>query len=67
METNKPTRMKSVIERLLVVVCILSIQIIWGQETAKIYLSGKDFKHPVKWEFMCTDGANNETQSDKSK
>ena len=58
METNKPTRMKSVIVRLLVVVCILSIQIIWGQETAKIYLSGKDFKHPVKWEFMCTDGAN---------
>ncbi|GAA4294026.1 glycoside hydrolase family 2 TIM barrel-domain containing protein [Aestuariibaculum suncheonense] len=29
-----------------------------AQDTKKIYLSGKDFKHPVAWEFMCTDGHN---------
>ncbi|MCR8666812.1 beta-galactosidase [Aestuariibaculum sp. M13] len=29
-----------------------------AQETQKIYLSGTDFKHPIKWEFMCTDGHN---------
>ena len=29
-----------------------------AQESEKIYLSGKDFKNPVKWEFMCTDGHN---------
>ncbi|RNL84100.1 beta-galactosidase [Sinomicrobium pectinilyticum] len=27
-----------------------------AQHTQKIYLSGQDFKHPVKWEFMCTGG-----------
>ncbi|MFV0565984.1 MAG: glycoside hydrolase family 2 TIM barrel-domain containing protein [Flavobacteriaceae bacterium] len=30
----------------------------FSQETEKIYLSGQDFKHPVTWEFMCTDGRN---------
>lgn len=34
-----------------------------SQETKKIYLSGKDFKHPVTWEFMCTDGNNSKTWS----
>ncbi|WMI66284.1 glycoside hydrolase family 2 TIM barrel-domain containing protein [Aestuariibaculum sp. YM273] len=34
-----------------------------AQETKKIYLSGKDFKHPVSWEFMCTDGHNSKTWS----
>lgn len=29
-----------------------------GQQTEKIYLSGKDYKHPVAWEFFCTDGQN---------
>ncbi|MBO0324086.1 beta-galactosidase [Muricauda sp. CAU 1633] len=29
-----------------------------AQETEKIMLSGEDFEHPVKWDFMCTDGAN---------
>ncbi|MFD0990128.1 glycoside hydrolase family 2 TIM barrel-domain containing protein [Mariniflexile jejuense] len=30
----------------------------FSQETEKIFLSGKDFKHPVSWDFMCTDGNN---------
>jgi hypothetical protein len=34
-----------------------------SQETQKIYLSGKDFKNPVKWDFMCTDGNNSKTWS----
>lgn len=34
-----------------------------AQETQKIYLSGKDFKNPVKWDFMCTDGNNSKTWS----
>lgn len=29
-----------------------------AQETEKMYLSGTDFKNPVQWEFMCTDGEN---------
>lgn len=29
-----------------------------AQETQKIFLSGKDFRNPVEWEFMCTDGNN---------
>lgn len=43
---------------LIAVVCIGPINSMLGQQTEKIYLSGKDFKHPVKWDFMCTDGAN---------
>ncbi|MEN3323211.1 glycoside hydrolase family 2 TIM barrel-domain containing protein [Mariniflexile soesokkakense] len=34
-----------------------------AQETQKIYLSGKDFKNPVKWDFMCTDGNNSKIWS----
>lgn len=30
----------------------------FAQETEKIYLSGKDFKNPVAWDFMCTNGMN---------
>lgn len=33
----------------------------FSQETDKIYLSGKDFKNPVIWDFMCTDGNNSKT------
>ncbi|MBD0832592.1 glycoside hydrolase family 2 TIM barrel-domain containing protein [Aestuariibaculum sediminum] len=34
-----------------------------AQETENIYLSGKDFKHPVTWDFMCTDGYNSKLWS----
>ena len=34
-----------------------------SQETEKIFLSGKDFKHPVAWDFMCTDGNNSKVWS----
>ncbi|WP_434036503.1 glycoside hydrolase family 2 TIM barrel-domain containing protein [Formosa sp. 4Alg 33] len=33
----------------------------FAQKTEKIYLSGKDFKNPVQWDFMCTDGHNSNT------
>ncbi len=25
-----------------------------AQQTDKVYLSGKDFEHPVQWDFYCT-------------
>ncbi|UOB17780.1 glycoside hydrolase family 2 TIM barrel-domain containing protein [Abyssalbus ytuae] len=31
---------------------------VYAQQTEKILLSGLDFEHPVKWEFMCTGGNN---------
>ncbi|MFL1011680.1 glycoside hydrolase family 2 protein [Flavisericum labens] len=34
-----------------------------SQETKKILLSGKDFKNPVQWEFMCTGGNNSNVWS----
>ncbi|HEX9826165.1 MAG TPA: glycoside hydrolase family 2 TIM barrel-domain containing protein [Flavobacteriaceae bacterium] len=36
---------------------------ITAQETQKIYLSGKDFKNPVQWEFLCTNGNHSKTWS----
>ncbi len=27
-----------------------------AQQTEKVLLSGKDFEHPVQWDFYCTDG-----------
>ena len=47
-------------------ITLVSILLCWNgiaQETKKIYLSGKDFKNPVQWEFMCTDGNNSKTWS----
>lgn len=29
-----------------------------AQQTNKVYLSGKDFEHPVQWDFYCSDGNN---------
>ncbi|MTH16038.1 glycoside hydrolase family 2 TIM barrel-domain containing protein [Flavobacterium sp. LC2016-01] len=34
-----------------------------AQQTDKVYLSGKDFEHPVQWDFYCTDGNNSKTWS----
>ncbi|MCX2678596.1 beta-galactosidase [Galbibacter sp. EGI 63066] len=39
----------------------LSVAFVYGQQTEKVYLSGKDFKNPVQWEFMCTNGNNANT------
>ncbi len=36
--------------------CFFIIPNIKAQKTDKIYLSGKDFEHPVQWAFYCTDG-----------
>ncbi|WP_187775509.1 glycoside hydrolase family 2 protein [Flavobacterium johnsoniae] len=38
--------------------CFFIIPNIKAQKTDKIYLSGKDFEHPVQWDFYCTDGNN---------
>ena len=35
----------------------------YAQQTEKIMLSGKDFEHPVQWDFYCTDGNNSKTWS----
>ncbi|MEY4433866.1 MAG: hypothetical protein RLZZ44_2001 [Bacteroidota bacterium] len=29
-----------------------------AQQTEKVFLSGKDFEHPVLWDFYCTEGNN---------
>ncbi|MFA9186755.1 glycoside hydrolase family 2 TIM barrel-domain containing protein [Flavobacterium sp. FBOR7N2.3] len=34
-----------------------------AQETTKVFLSGTDFEHPVKWDFMCTAGNNSKQWS----
>jgi hypothetical protein len=34
-----------------------------AQKTDKVYLSGKDFEHPVQWDFYCTDGNNSKKWS----
>ncbi len=33
----------------------------YAQQTDKVYLSGKDFEHPVQWDFYCTEGNNSKT------
>lgn len=33
----------------------------FAQKTDKVYLSGKDFEHPVQWDFYCTGGNNSKT------
>ncbi|OXA98888.1 beta-galactosidase [Flavobacterium oncorhynchi] len=39
------------------------IQTSQAQKTDLIYLSGKDFEHPVQWDFYCTDGNNSKVWS----
>ncbi|MEN9907409.1 MAG: hypothetical protein RLZZ540_550 [Bacteroidota bacterium] len=34
-----------------------------AQQTTKVFLSGTDFEHPVKWDFMCTAGSNSKQWS----
>ena len=34
-----------------------------AQETKKVLLSGKDFEHPVQWDFMVTGGNNSKQWS----
>ncbi|SHH55832.1 glycoside hydrolase family 2 protein [Flavobacterium johnsoniae] len=43
--------------------CFFIIPNIKAQKTDKIYLSGKDFEHPVQWDFYCTDGNNSKVWS----
>lgn len=35
----------------------------FAQQTSKIFLSGEDFEHPLKWDFYCTDGNNSKVWS----
>ncbi|HQF48404.1 MAG TPA: hypothetical protein PLZ71_07080, partial [Flavobacterium alvei] len=35
----------------------------FAQQTDKVFLSGKDFEHPVQWDFYCTDGNNSKAWS----
>jgi hypothetical protein len=47
----------------LILILILSVFLTGAQETEKVYLSGTDFKNPVTWDFMCTDGNNSKKWS----
>lgn len=44
-------------------VALFSYQNSTAQQTDKIYLSGKDFEHPVQWDFFCTGGNNSQKWS----
>ncbi|APZ46075.1 beta-galactosidase [Polaribacter reichenbachii] len=47
------------IKRYLIIFITLFFSItVLSQKTEIIYLSGKDFKNPVQWDFMCTNGMN---------
>ncbi|MBK0369268.1 glycoside hydrolase family 2 TIM barrel-domain containing protein [Flavobacterium agrisoli] len=48
---------------LLALVTAVPCQKNWAQQTEKILLSGKDFEHPVQWDFYCTDGNKSKTWS----
>ena len=34
-----------------------------AQQTDKVFLSGKDFEHPIQWDFYCTEGNNSKVWS----
>lgn len=42
---------------------LFSYQNVAAQQTDKVYLSGKDFEHPVQWDFFCTGGNNSQKWS----
>lgn len=46
-----------------VLIVVSSTTICLAQQTKKIFLSGEDYKNPVSWEFLCTDGQNSNTWS----
>jgi hypothetical protein len=39
---------------------IITAQSNFAQQTDKVFLSGKDFEHPVQWDFYCTAGNNSQ-------
>lgn len=41
-------------------IAIVSVQNILAQKTDKVFLSGKDFEHPVQWDFFCSAGNNSQ-------
>jgi hypothetical protein len=47
----------------LVILSVFFTLNVGAQKTQKIMLSGKDFEHPVQWDFYCTDGNNSKTWS----
>jgi len=54
-------KIKYTLQKLFIVAIAVASQNIFAQQTDKIFLSGKDFEHPVKWDFYCTDGNNSKT------
>lgn len=44
-------------------IALFSLQNSTAQQTDKVYLSGKDFEHPVQWDFFCTGGNNSQKWS----
>ncbi|UKM63834.1 beta-galactosidase [Flavobacteriaceae bacterium GSB9] len=55
------TRLNEKLKALFFLFITLNSFSVISQETEKIFLSGKDFKNPVKWEFMCSGGRNSNT------
>src|SRR3954467_1701665 len=57
-------QLKNTIQNLsLAAFALFIVQSSHAQQTDKIYLSGKDFEHPVQWDFYCTDGNNSKKWS----
>ncbi|WP_435132144.1 glycoside hydrolase family 2 TIM barrel-domain containing protein [Formosa sp. A9] len=51
-------KISKIISLALLLISLCSSYFSSAQETNKIYLSGKDFKNPVQWDFMSTAGRN---------
>lgn len=59
MVTNRINmKISKIISLTLLLISLCSSYSASAQDTKKIYLSGKDFKNPVQWDFMCTGGRN---------
>ncbi|MFZ0598891.1 MAG: glycoside hydrolase family 2 TIM barrel-domain containing protein [Flavobacterium sp.] len=47
---------KNILQKYMIIAFALFLQKSNAQQTEKVYLSGKDFEHPVQWDFYCTGG-----------
>jgi hypothetical protein len=54
-------KIKYILQSLFIALLIfVSAENIFAQQTDKVFLSGKDFEHPVQWDFFCTGGNNSQ-------
>ncbi|MEP6804079.1 MAG: glycoside hydrolase family 2 TIM barrel-domain containing protein [Flavobacterium sp.] len=54
---------ENILQKYIIVAFAIFLQNSNAQQTEKVYLSGKDFEHPVQWDFYCTGGNNSKVWS----